>query len=548
MFRRLATVGMLLLAPVWAQLPAPYRAYEQARQAEDARGLERLLEEPGYVQILAARALSRMAASSPSRRLELAERAARFENAASDWLWVGRLREVLGDAPGAAEAYGKALPEPEAEAALVRLAGAGVRRAYAALYAGRAYEALLEALPAEGEAAWRGRALAGLHRYAEALPFYRAWAGSDREGKLALGRLLLVLKRYAEAEAAFRAAGGAEGAYGRGRALEALGRSDAAVRAYLEARTPEALWRATALLERSGRTAEALPRYRELAQGGSKYADDATLRLWVLARRRGDAALEAWAYERLEGGLALLAGKEGPEPPAAEACAAATAAVPGQATVEQLLREGREAWALGEARWWAGRLDPTGAWGIVGVLQRHGLWGASLRLARDLPGLPRHCDWPLRYPRAYPEPVRREAAAFGLEPELLWAVMRVESRFDPEAVSPTGAKGLMQFVAATWDDVARRLGEAPGDPFDPATAVRYGAYYLRSLLDACDRQLVCALTGYNGGPGYTRRALAAVDGDVWDFLRFQPRDEPREYVERVLWAYATYKALAGAAP
>ena len=540
-------VALVLLAPVWAQLPEAYRVFELAQDAHDVGVLERLLGTPGYVQILAARELSRSPELSPSRRLELAERAARFENAAADWLWVGRLREVLGDAPGAAEAYGLALPLDEAETALVRLAAAGVRETYAALYRGGAYETLLKVLPAS-EVAWRARALDRLHRSDEALAAHRAWAKASDEGREALGWVLLRLGRYREAETVFRGVKGPEAALGRGRALEALGRTAEAVRAYRASGRPEALWRATALLERSGRTAEALPRYRELAQGGSKYADDATLRLWVLARRRGDAALEAWAYERLEGGLALLAGKEGPEPPAAEACAAATAAVPGQATVEQLLREGREAWALGEARWWAGRLGPTGAWGIVGVLQRHGLWGASLRLARDLPGLPRHCDWPLRYPRAYPEPVRREAAAFGLEPELLWAVMRVESRFDPEAVSPTGAKGLMQFVAATWDDVARRLGEAPGDPFDPATAVRYGAYYLRSLLDACDRQLVCALTGYNGGPGYTRRALAAVDGDVWDFLRFQPRDEPREYVERVLWAYATYKALAGAAP
>ncbi|WP_293170784.1 lytic transglycosylase domain-containing protein [Oceanithermus sp.] len=535
-------VWWLLALPAWAALPGPYQAFEAARDAGDVAALERLLDEPGYVQILAARELARRPELSPSRRLELAERAARFEGAASDWLWVGRLREVLGDAPGAAEAYGKVLPEPEAEAALVRLARTGVREAYAALYAGRAYETLLAVLPPQ-EVAWRARALYRLGRYEEALPAYRAWARREPAGRLGLAWTLFELERYDEAAEAFAAAGGPEGAYGRGRALEALGKHDAAVRAYLEARTAEALWRATALLERDGRVDEALPLYRELALGDSRYADDATLRLWVLGRRRGDAGLERWAYDRLEGGLSLLAGKEGPEPPARGACAVSTEAVPGQAAVEQLVAEGREAWAVGEARWWAARLEPVGAWGVVGVLQLHGLWGASLRLARELPGLSRRCDWPLRYPRAYPELVRREAAAFGLEPELLWAVMRVESRFDPRAVSPTGARGLMQFTAATWAEVARRLGEEGTDPFDPDAAVRYGAYYLRWLLDGCGRQLVCALTGYNGGPGYTRRALAEVGGDVWDFLRFQPRDEPREYVERVLWAYAVYKSL-----
>ncbi|WP_456409488.1 transglycosylase SLT domain-containing protein [Oceanithermus sp.] len=534
---------LLLVAQLaWAAPPGSYQAFETARAAGNVAALERLLDEPGYVQILAARELARRPELTPSRRLELAERAARFENAASDWLWVGRLREVLGDAPGAAEAYGKALPDPAAEAALVRLARAGVREVYAALYAGRAYEALLSVLPPE-EVAWRARALYRMGRYEEALPAYRAWARREPAGRLGLAWTLFELERYAEAAEAFAAAGGPEGAYGRGRALEALGKPGAAVRAYLEARTPEALWRATALLERTRRTTEALPLYRELALGDSRYADDATLRLWVLARRWGDAALERWAYDRLEGGLAVLAGKAGPEPPERDDCAVAASAVPGQVTIEQLLKEGREDWAVGEARWWMEQLDPRRAWAIVDVLQLHGLWGPSLRLARGLPALPQRCDWPLRYPRAYPEQVRREAATFGLEPELVWAVMRVESRFDPEAVSPTGARGLMQFTAATWDEVARRLGEEGADPFDPDAAVRFGAYYLRWLLDGCDRQLVCALTGYNGGPGYTRRALAEVGGDVWDFMRFQPRDEPREYVERVLWAYAVYRAL-----
>ncbi|HGY08773.1 MAG TPA: transglycosylase, partial [Oceanithermus profundus] len=423
-------VALVLLAPVWAQLPEAYRVFELARDAHDVGVLERLLGTPGYVQILAARELSRSPELSPSRRLELAERAARFENAAADWLWVGRLREVLGDAPGAAEAYGLALPLDEAETALVRLAAAGVRETYAALYRGGAYETLLKVLPAS-EVAWRARALDRLHRSDEALAAHRAWAKASDEGREALGWVLLRLGRYREAETVFRGVKGPEAALGRGRALEALGRSEAAVRAYLEARTPEALWRATTLLERSGRTNEALPLYRELAQGDSPYADDAALRLWVLGRRRGDVTLERWAYDQLEGGLAVLAGKEGPEPPAWDACVVEASAVPGQATIEQLLQEGREAWAVGEARWWAARVNPTGAWGVVGVLQFHGLWGASLRLARDLPDLPQRCDRPLRYPRAYPERVRREAAAFGLEPELLWAVMRVESRFDP---------------------------------------------------------------------------------------------------------------------
>ncbi len=547
---RALVLAAMLLALALAQLPGPYQEYERALAARDAAALERLLAEPGYVQILAARALSRLDALSPSRRIALAEQVARFDGDAADWLWAGRLREVLGDAPGAAEAYGRALPGAEAEAALVRLARAGVRESYAALYAGRAYEVLLALLPPQ-EVAWRARALYRLRRYREALPAYRVWARSSRAGRLGLGWTLFELGRYAEAAVAFAAAGGPEGAYGRGRALEAQGKRDAAVRTYLEARIPAALWRATALLERAGRVGEALPLYRELARGDSRYADDATLRLWVLARRRGDTELERWAYDRLEGGLAVLAGKplEGvPRDQEGRLYAETLESYPGLERVTRLLTVGRMDWAWGAARWWAreadaGRQPEKLRYLIGGMLEQYGRWDRALRIVPDRPRSDFAPYWRVAYPRAYERQVLAAARTFGLEPELVWAVMRVESRFDPKAVSHTGARGLMQFTAATWGEVARRLGEEGADPFDPAAAVRFGAYYLRRLLDGCDRQLVCALSGYNGGPGYTRRALAAAGGDVWDFLRFQPRDEPREYVERVLRVYAVYQAL-----
>jgi soluble lytic murein transglycosylase len=137
----------------------------------------------------------------------------------------------------------------------------------------------------------------------------------------------------------------------------------------------------------------------------------------------------------------------------------------------------------------------------------------------------------------------------GLDPNLLFALLHVESRFDPLAVSPTGALGLAQFLRSTWADVARMLGEPPADPFDPESAIRYAARYLRWLMERCQalglegvERLACAVTAYNGGIGYTLRGLAR-EGDLWAFLRFQERDEPREYVSKVLSAYAAYQAI-----
>ncbi|MER3602626.1 MAG: transglycosylase, partial [Thermus sp.] len=148
----------------------------------------------------------------------------------------------------------------------------------------------------------------------------------------------------------------------------------------------------------------------------------------------------------------------------------------------------------------------------------------------------------------YREWIGGEAERYGLEADLLFALFHVESRFDPYAISPTGAKGLGQFTWATWLDVARMLGEVPGDPFDPRTNIRYTARYLAWLYERCGAfseplKTACALTAYNGGIGYTLGGVRQ-EGDFWAFLWRQAREEPREYLEKVLRAYAHYRALS----
>ncbi len=89
------------------------------------------------------------------------------------------------------------------------------------------------------------------------------------------------------------------------------------------------------------------------------------------------------------------------------------------------------------------------------------------------------------------------AARHGLDPRLLAAVAQVESGFDPRAVSPAGAQGLMQFMPGTAADLGI-------DPWDPAQAIDGAARYLRSQLDTFGR-LDLALAAYNAGPGSVRR-------------------------------------------
>ena len=91
--------------------------------------------------------------------------------------------------------------------------------------------------------------------------------------------------------------------------------------------------------------------------------------------------------------------------------------------------------------------------------------------------------------------IRQHASQHRIRPELVRAVIQVESAFNPRAVSPKGAMGLMQLMPAT----AKQFGVI--DPFNPAENIRAGVSYLRQLLDRYDHDEQLALAAYNAGPG-----------------------------------------------
>lgn len=128
--------------------------------------------------------------------------------------------------------------------------------------------------------------------------------------------------------------------------------------------------------------------------------------------------------------------------------------------------------------------------------------------------------------RRYQTQIAAAARAHGVSELLLLAVIAVESAGQPRAVSPKGARGLMQLIPAT----ARRFGV--GDSFDPADNIAGGAAYLDWLLEAFRDDPILALAGYNAG-----------EGAVLKHKGVPPYAETRDYVVKVFDALAAAKAL-----
>jgi len=149
--------------------------------------------------------------------------------------------------------------------------------------------------------------------------------------------------------------------------------------------------------------------------------------------------------------------------------------------------------------------------------------GAALYVVRGEPG------WylRLRYPLRYEQIVRAHARNYRLDPALLAGVIYTESKFEASARSDAGAIGLMQLLPETAKGIAVRTGGGrfvPADLYDPEINVRYGAWYLRHLLDKY-RDERTALAAYHAGQANVDRWRARGVG-----IQFA---QTRYYVDKV---------------
>jgi soluble lytic murein transglycosylase len=177
----------------------------------------------------------------------------------------------------------------------------------------------------------------------------------------------------------------------------------------------------------------------------------------------------------------------------------------------------------------------------------------------------RRRDLELSYPRPFKELVGQYAWETGIEPAILFGLIRTESAFDPNAVSRVGAIGLTQLMPATAEETATRIRRQGGpdwsqrggavdggdenvhensgiDLLNPAANIHIGASYLAFLYERMEDPLL-ALISYNGGMNRIRRWRTRSNLPTDLFLETVEITETMDYGRRVTAAAAVYRAL-----
>lgn len=601
--------GAALLPPFagWAGVLAAGAAAEAGDTAELRRRLDTLPPGPAREWGWELRVSALREAGQPAAAVQAAEAAGREvrtgARAAQAWAAAGELRAELGDSTGALAAYRRAMvadpgsagglraargalelpglsPEDRLRVGRTLLRHGGTERgvagleAYLAAGAGTAEERTALRLEA-------GRALFRARRYADAERHLRPAAERSPEAAFLLGRTLVRRGREGDAREVLRQAArrfpGTEPAaeallllgdleHEAGRSAAALGHYRAAAAgAHGEAASRAAVRAAgVSLLAGDPRQARAdleahlRGRPRDAHTAGPLYwAGRAALRAGQEeeARRRFREAREAAPFtyygvraaERLGGSLrgAPLAEPLEPDP---RARAEVEAAFFRLDLLRALGMEAEAAFELARLRE-RHRDDPAALVQVAEGMIPRGTPVAAAILAQEVQR--RRGEWDpqlLRIVHPFPhrELVEREARRHGLDPFLVAGLIRQESWFNPRAVSPAGAVGLMQVMPRTGRGLARGAGIRnfePGMLHDPATNVRLGTRFLAAQLRRY-RTLTEAFAAYNAGSGRVARWRSFPEYRDEDlFVERIPFEETREYVKRLRLYAHVYRML-----
>ncbi len=451
----------------------------------------------------------------------------------------------------AIELYSLILPNKEAEERLVALANP-YTLANSFLKA-RQYQKAIDALNGLKAPSIEAPAYKRLKKDALALDAYERWLAEIPDSYEALKGVAWSNYRLGyldKSEAAFKQLGGISGVYGQAFVAKKRGNLDLAINYLKQTNDAEDLWLASTWLEAKDRYTDAIEIYKTLAQGKSSYADDSAYRIYVLANRSGDTATAQWAEALIpENSFFGLKVNKAFTLPARSTVASTLPEAVKRAHL--LLQIHDEEAAKGELLYSLSKTNQvTDILAIAEQLQLLGEYRQSSKAAIKVlnRGYQDLKAYEIAYPKAYDNYVVSEALRLGIDAELIWAIMRQESAFFPKALSHSNAQGLMQVIPSTWDWMAELQKENPADPFDVATNIRYGSFYLNWLSGyykdySADPELI--ISSYNRGQGYIKRLFEGtiVNKDKDELYRKIDALETREYLQRVMANYEIYKLL-----
>jgi soluble lytic murein transglycosylase len=155
-------------------------------------------------------------------------------------------------------------------------------------------------------------------------------------------------------------------------------------------------------------------------------------------------------------------------------------------------------------------------------------------------------DIQLLFPLLYKNAVLAGASKYNVEPAWIFAVIRQESRFNPEAKSPVGARGLMQLMPATAKLISSQKNVSDSSSnlnlLDPSTNINLGSAYLKGLFAQFNKQGVLATASYNAGPNNVKKWLPTdkpMPVDQW--IEIIPFQETRNYVKNIFVNMVVYE-------
>ncbi len=150
----------------------------------------------------------------------------------------------------------------------------------------------------------------------------------------------------------------------------------------------------------------------------------------------------------------------------------------------------------------------------------------------------------VRFGNYYPEIVAENAARYNIDPLLLLSLMRQESFFEGFIASSAGARGVMQIMPGTGDEIFSNIGwpenYSTSDLYIPAVNIRFGSSYLARMKEYFNGDVFAALAAYNAGPGNVLNWENLANNDPDMFLEVIPFEETRRYITNIYEFYQLY--------